>query len=389
MNKNSGISEQTYMTMATYILVVIFHSSTLLSAAAAAGAVLFVQCLAYFILPVIAEKMPHIGFPYTAALFTVLGAVFVYRLYGLIPIDGMSAQSTVFPDPTFLLLLVPLLIEQSAGRNQYSLRFIAGNDLLFTMLLLLVAVIREALGFGTLLHIRLFAENSAPLLLLTHASGAAFLTLAVILTALFLYRKATGTSKVLAVGNEDGPYTEQPVLDRDKELGHMKTALFSLIPVSASMPVLFFVSLFCLPNIPDFDIMLLACILVLGAFSGTFYLVFGKHQPYFREMLCLPWLIPVQTMVLALPFSFPIGAIQKEKGTFLLLAGLLIYLICTWLIAAGVLLFRQSIKRRLLFGRRPGLMTGLPLMILIGGLCLMILAGFAAIPESILSIAVL
>ena len=54
-----------------------------------------------------------------------------------------------------------------------------------------------------------------------------------------------------------------------------------------------------------------------------------------------------------------------------------------WFFAVWLMLFMHTMKRKLLFGNRPEILTGLPLILLITGLCLMIMSGFASIPAAI------
>ena len=64
---------------------------------------------------------------------------------------------------------------------------------------------------------------------------------------------------------------------------------------------------------------------------------------------------------------------------------ILLYLFFAWSIVIAFLLFRRSLRRKLLFGRRPDILSGLPMMLLITALLLMILTGFGAIPQNILT----
>ena len=384
MNPIIGISRQTYLSMGTYLCIILFRSSSLLSAAAAAVCVMLVQAAAYLILPVLARQSDKKLLIYVSVLLSAVMGVLIYRLYGMLPINIITKSFLPLQNPVFLLILVPLLIDQAKSPDKYPLRLAWQQAGLFTGMILLVSFIREITGFGTLLGIRVIPEGLLLLPLMTHATGASFLLLLLILAALYLYRRITGTRRVLSVLEAPGQYPRQPVLYRKKELEYLYSALFSLLFTAPVMIGLYLLTVFVLPADTSFDIILLLAIVLQGISLALLHLLSGRNGPNFSRIILLPWLIPVQTIVLVIPFSQEIKAFVMGKGLLSGSIGLLLYLVCSWILAVIFLLFIRSVKRRLLFGNRPEILSGLPLLLLLTSLGLMVLTGFAAIPYNII-----
>lgn len=384
MNTAAGISKHTFLTMGTYLCVIVFNSSSLLSSAAAALSVLVIQAAAYLIFPALAKLADKKLLTFVTVLFTAGMGVLIYRLYGMLPISGTSLSYLPFQDPVFLLVLVPLLIDQAQYPDKYPLRFVLKQAGLFAGMILFVSFIREIFGYGTLLGTRVIAKSLQPLPLMAHPTGAAFLILLLTLSALHIYRRITGTHQVLSVIEESGTSSRQPVLIRKQELDSLYSALYCLLITALVMISLYLLSVLVLPADMPFDIILMIAVILQGMVMGLMHLLSGRNSPNISRILLLPWLIPVQTIVLLIPYSQEFRGFLLGKGTINGLVGLLFYLVCSWIFAVSLLLFTRSVKRRLLFGKRPEMLSGLPLLLLFTGLGLMVLAGFAAIPYNMM-----
>jgi len=381
MSMKVGISKQAFLTMGTYFFIIVFHSASLLAAAAAAVCVLLVQTAAYLILPVLAGRTARAFITYSAVLFTVILSAIIYRVYGLLPIGSVSLEMLPFPDLSYILILVPLLADQAKAPEGYRPRFAAIQGALFVCLILVVSALREILGFGTIGGIRMIPEGSPPMPLLSHSSGAAFLLLLLILPALYGYRRITGKAQVLAVLDKSNTYTGQPVLDKEEEIDRVYYTIFSLLTVIPAALGLYFLTAFILPKNMPFDILLLVTVFLQGIVLLVLHLITGSKNPYITRIMELPWLIPVLTYILVLPCSLPLRILIYGNGALEGLAVLFLYLGFALLACASVLLFARSAKRRLLFGRRPDLLSGLPLLLLFAGLGLMVLTGFSAVTD--------
>ena len=384
MNPIVGISRQTYLTMGTYLCIILFRSSSLLTAAAAAVCVLFVQAAAYLILPVLAKRSDKKLLIYVSVLLSAVIGVLIYQLYGMLPISIISQSFLPLQDPVFLLILVPLLIDQAQSPDIYPLRLAGQQAGLFAGMILLVSFIREITGYGTLLGTRVIAESLQLLPLMTHTTGAAFLLLLLVLTALYLYRRITGTHRVLSVLEDSGLYPRQPVLVRKQELEYLYSALISLLVTASVMIGLYLLNVFILPADIAFGTILILAIVLQGICILLLHLLSGRNSPNISRILLLPWLIPVQTIVLVIPFSQEMKAFVMGESLLGGSLGLLLYLVCSWILAVILLLFIRSVKRRLLFGNRPEILSGLPLLLLLTSLGLMVLTGFAAIPYTLM-----
>ena len=377
-----GISKQAYLTMGTYLCIILFCSSSVLSAAAAAVSVLLVHAAAYLLFPVFSKRADKKLLIFLTVLFTTGIGVLIYRLYGMLPFSVLLQSFRPLQDPVFLLILVPLLIDQTQTPDKYPLRAASRQAGLFAGMILLVSFIREISGFGTLFGTRMIAEEWQPLPLMSHTAGAAFLLLLLVFSALYIYRRITGIRQVLSVFEVTGQYKRQPVLVRKQELEYLYSALLSLSIIFPVIISLYLLTAFVLPADIAFDIILILAVVLQGIVIGILHFISGRNSPNISRILLLPWLIPVQTIVLTLPFSQEFRAFVMGKGLIIGCIGLLLYLACAWFLTVSLLLFIRSVKRRLLFGNRPEMISGLPLLLLLTGLGLMILTGFSAIPNT-------
>jgi len=384
MSVKVGISKQAFLTMGTYLCIILFHSTSLLSAAAAAVCVLLVQAASYLILPAFARRTAKANIAYAAVLITVILSVIIYRFYGLIPVSGISQKLLPFPELSYILILVPLLADQANAPEKYRFRFAAVQAALFAGMILFVSALREILGFGTILGIRMLPEGQPPLSLFAHSSGAAFLLLILILPALYCYRRITGKPQVLAVLEKSSSYTGQPVLSREEETDRLYYLIFCLLTVIPAAMGLYFLTAFILPSDLPFDILFVLAVFLLGIVLFLLHLTAGRKNLYITRIMEIPWLIPVLTYVLVLPCSLPMSGMIYGNRALGGLAALFLYLVFSLIIGSALLLFVRSVKRRLLFGRRPDLLSGLPFLLLFAALGLMVLTGFSAITDAFL-----
>jgi hypothetical protein len=376
------ISRQTFFSLLTYLYVIVFHSASLLSAAACAITVWILALLSYAILPALSKRMPSAAAPFAATFLAVLIPFACYRLIGLIPITGFAITSVLFPDPTVFLLTVPLLTDQAANKKDYRISSVAGNTAVFTGLILAVSILREILGYGSLAGSRLFPESSAPLPMLRNVSGAAFLLFFLLLSGLFLYRTVTDTRPVLHYADATVPPSKLPVLDRQQALLHFRIALWAIPAPVISLVVLYLLKTFVFPGEIAFDLVYLASSVITVLTAAILSLLFGRSEsnPY---RFGYTWLLPAQVMIAKLPYILPVPQLENGQGMFAEIYIISACLVLLWFFAVWLILFLHTMKRKLLFGNRPEILSGLPLILLITGLCLMIMSGFASIPAAI------
>lgn len=385
MSAAVGISKQTFLIWGTYMCVILFHSSTLKSAVQAIIGVLLVQIAGYLILPSAASRTDKKILPYLAVLFAVVTGVLIQLLFGRIPfwIQTVPAGSAriledfvPFKDPLYLLILVPLLVDMATDPKKYKGFSAVKSFGFFSCMIAAVAFIRELLGFGSVAGTRIISAGSEPVPFLSHTSGAAFLLLVLTLLILFICRRITGTRYVLAVLDEPAHFSKMPVLKRAEELDNLFCALFSLLAVEPIALILVLLTAYVFPQDIAFEYILLSGAVLQGLVLGMLYIFAGKNNPYVGRMLRLSWIVPVQTLVLAIPFSLGLKSLIINRGIPTSLIAVVVYLVCAWVLLVCFLLFAKSVRRKLLFGRRPEILTGLPLYLLIGGLLLIVLSGF-------------
>lgn len=388
MDSHKGISRQAYLSMVSYFFIIVFRSDSLLGALAAVVAILAVQAAMYLILPPFSKAVPNALFPSVTTVIAVALGALIYRLYGFFPLGGASEARAPFPNSSFLLLLVPLFVDQAVRREEYAPRRVGIQFGLFTAMIIPVAFIRETLGFGSLFGKRLFPSDTGPFPLLPHAAGAAFLVLLFLLPVLGIYRKITGTSMVLSVADPGHPDPGQPLLDREEELHRLKGAVLVIIPLAAAMLIFYPICIFVLSSALGYDLLLLLGVILLGVLSGITYLLAGRYRDALASAMKTSVLLPAQAAVLLQPCILSLPGLAKNMGAVGIIGAILSYLICVWILAAGILLFRRTVKRKFLFGKRPDIMTGIPFFILIAGLCLLAAAGISSIPETMFRIAI-
>jgi hypothetical protein len=304
----------------------------------------------------------------------------IYWIFDVLSVSHFIHAGTFFPDPMFLLLLVPFLANQAQYPENFKPLPAAGNLAVFAGVIICVSLIREVLGLGTFMGLRIFPAESAPVPFFVHVSGAAFLLLALTLFSLYVYRNVSGKPLVLAVLQEPDMLHTQPVLCRETELNNLVSGLLSLFVSAPVILGLYILTVFVLPSNFAFAYKFVFAAIFQGITALILYFLAGKSKPLVLRLLTLPWYFPAQTAVILLPFSFNLVKFTAEKGVFRAAVYLLLYLCFSLLLAGCLLLFSRAVKRKLLFGERPALLTGLPLYLLFAGLGFLVLSGFTAIP---------
>ena len=376
------ITKQTFFSLLTYLYVIVFHSASLKTAAACAITVWILLLLAYAILPPLTKRMPPAAAPFAATLLAVIIPFVCYRVLGLLPITGFVTASVLFPDPTVYLLTVPLLADQALNREDYRISLAAGNAAVFSGLILAVSFLREVLGYGTLAGSRLFPETSSPLPMLRNPSGVAFLLFSIVIFGLLLYRVITKTRPVLHYTGASMPLSHLPVLDRRQASLHLRTALWAIPVPVISLGALYLLMIFVFPGNMAFDLVYLvsAVITILSAVLLSLLLRRSESNPY---RIGYRWLLPAQVLIAILPYILPFAQLENGQGTLTEILVMSGCLLVVWFFAVWLMLFMHTMKRKLLFGNRPEILTGIPLILLITALCLMIMSGFAGIPAAV------
>jgi hypothetical protein len=385
MAERIGISTQTYLTMGTYFFVILFTSSSMIPAGVTVAVVLLVQMLGFLLLPTIFRRMKGLVLPFSVLLFTAACAYGCQWILSIIPVSGLVGDTFPLPGVSYLLLLVPLFMEKAKDEHSFS----AGTSMklagMFALMMLFVATVREYTGLGSIAGIRFQTLGSAPVPFLATIAGAAGMIFVITVIILSLYRKKTGLNLLLDVHPDSDPSSSQPVLVRQDEYRRVYTAfvsLFVLLFSSAGM-----IGLFVYLPIEDTNLawILVASVLLQGSLTGFFSWFLGKNRRDAIPTLASPWFMLMQTWIVFLPFMASTVKYLEQKGIIFVLFAILIFDICSWLIMFGGLLLRRSLRRKLIFGHRPALLTGIPFIMLLTCLCLVILSGFGEIPQNILA----
>lgn len=379
--QNNRISKPLYITLITYLLITIFQSASLEVCILSALTVVITQLILFPVLPLIAARISKRFLPFVAALLaSVIGTALSFLLntgFGFVFTSG----SVFFPNPSFILIAVPLFVSQAENRSDYSFPFVMKGILGFSFFLLVTSALRGVLGFGTLLGVSFFSGETGPLPILTHISGSTFLVVSLLLICLILYRMVAKRHVVLDMNLPF--YQHQPVFDMSSLSRELRLffALF-LVTFLTAVPLYAF-SFFVF--LPEYAYFLSVTILVLGIVQAVFYLLFSKNQDFCSSYFDKKYLFPVQAGIVAFPAGifFPLAS-GKEHGIllFLMISFFILFACC---VEAAVLLFIRSLRRKALFGKRPEILQGVPYIFLIFSLCFMVLSGFGDVPGGILS----
>lgn len=385
MAERMGISKQAYLTMGTYFFAILFTSSALIPAGVAVLVILVVQMLGFLLLPTFFRHMKGLTLSFSVLVFTAVCAYGCQSILSVIPVSGLTSDAFPLPGVTFLLLLVPLFIEKTKDEHSFS----AGTSLklagLFALMMLVVSAVREFSGLGTIAGIRLKTSGSAPVPFLAGMAGTACIMFVITMIILILYRKKTGTNIALFVSAE-ADLSSQPVLIRQDEIRRVYTAFVSLFVLIFSSAGMIGLSVYLPVEDTNMGWILLASVLLQGCLTGFFSLFLGKKRHDAIPTLAAPGFMLIQTWLIFLPYIYSPEKYLEQRGIMFVLFAMIVYDVCVWLILFGGLLLRRSMRRKLIFGHRPVLLTGIPFVMLLTALCLIILSGFEEIPKNILSL---
>jgi hypothetical protein len=178
------------------------------------------------------------------------------------------------------------------------------------------------------------------------------------------------------------PPSHLPVLDRRQASLHLRTALWAIPVPVISLGALYLLMIFVFPGNMAFDLVYLvsAVITILSAVLLSLLLRRSESNPY---RIGYRWLLPAQVLIAILPYILPFAQLENGQGTLTEILVMSGCLLVVWFFAVWLMLFMHTMKRKLLFGNRPEILTGIPLILLITALCLMIMSGFAGIPAAV------
>jgi hypothetical protein len=319
-------------------------------------------------------SLPRIFFCEFAA--TVL-AVSVFEAFVLLVPTDQSAGYAVVGEVLYAFLYIPILADRLEKRSTVALGRTAMLVLAFTITILALSAIRELGSAGTFWGIEIFPAVFGQTPYLAHDSSAA-LILAALLIAVRLFLRRHG-GEGFSFGSEQGTKVEVPYLDDRLEKEQFRNSaalLFATLLLGAA--VLAAVYGFSLLGLPVFLLPPLA-VVAQALMIGLIMSLTGKSPNRFAETIRRPFLLPLQAAFVLLPFPY-IFENEWSKSAFLndgLRYG--VSLIILWLFSNALLAFIRTFKRKMLFGRRPKSIDGLPFVFIVMSLGLIVMTAFAGL----------
>lgn len=379
MNEPLYLDQYAYYRVTTYALIGIFGTCSLVSAGVCFAVLLVAELFARLLLLAFRDKDQRIRLV-VCTIGMLLPGVGAAILLDMIGLASQITGTSFTPFPSFLLLAVPLLLIRE-GVPEGGRRVPVAIGIVSCVFILGIGIIREYFGFGMFLGNQFIVEENIPMPILAHTTGAAFLVLLALLLAIYVWRLFIRRSVLLVVD--------------PAHKGHQMDLEGPVVTEEARVTVVFFLAL-----------LLNAAFLFLARFSGlitTYYgllllsaviasvfLLLSITFPRFGEPVRMsiqskPYLFLLLVAVPALPFSMDLpstiwtGAIVEGGVVFLL------FLASASIVVLLFSLFQRAFRRKLLFGNRPEVLSGVPFLLLVLAPSLLVLSGFGSLFEALLT----
>ncbi len=371
-----GISPSLYASVLFYSALVVIHSDSLFSAVFGYVSIFLIQMAVLSLRPILRKLPPiHVSFAVTT-ITLVVGIAFRFGADFLL-IPSLNGSSPFFPDPVYLLASVPLLAKEVCEPETFNGKSIFRSLLALLPFWLLCATLRELFGFGSIAGILILPGEENILPVLTHTSGSAFLVLILLVLILFLVRQIKGKNIVLE-NREEMTFHPQPILDRESERSRLGRAI-RLFFLGLFLLVIGYSIYFLFMPIP-FEILLLIFLALLLPFQ-IFLPRILKIDSADSERF---YLVPATLFILALPAAASFGEFIQAQGLLPAFGAIFLYYVVIFACVTFLLLFSRVVRRRMMFGKRQDLLSGIPFGLLIAALLLLLFSGFGTIPASIL-----
>ncbi len=369
--KESG--DYSFLSLLCLGFAVILRSSSLREAArtvAFTGVILLIS----FVLGKVSRKGPSLPriFSFEAIVFTVAIGLFESFLI-LVPSDRISGFS-IIDEVLYALLFIPLLADRMERRLQIKLGRTISLFFLFAVTILSLSAIRELGAVGTLWGIEITFGLFGRTAYLAHDSSAALILAAWVIAMRLLMRRHGGDSP--SFSRDGNAKVDVPYLDvqLEKKQFQIAVALLSttLLLGAAVFPGAFGLIILGLPAFLLPLLTIVAQALIIGAIAS----LNGKEVSRFAETIRHPFVLPLQTAVVLLPIRF---LFEKEPNMPELLKNGVLYLaslILLWIFILVLISFIRTFKRKMLFGRRPKSVDGLPFVFILAALGMIVLTAF-------------
>lgn len=304
-------------------------------------------------------------------------AIVVSEAFRRIGVYNQAADASMTTEVVYALLFVVLLGERPERRAQISLRGTVKLLIAFSIVLISMAAIREYLAEGTVWAISVRAPFSGRFSYMAHDSSAAILFSTILIALRLLMRRNNKDCFGLESANRDMEDLRLPYLDVRSERDAFRVSLallgLTLLIGASVIGSVFAINAFGL----SFLLMPMVVVVSQAIIMGIALSVKRSERTLFSETVKRPFTIPVQAAVLLVPIELFFE--RKINGSVLLSQGLRYIgaLILLWLFIVGVTSFIKTFSRKMLFGRRPKSVEGIPFVLIMTALTLIAMTAFA------------
>lgn len=377
MDKVKTVPEQHYLSIIFLGAIIVFRSSSLQMAARTviSLAALLILWQIFLFLRVWISGVPFIVF---SSFTAVTVGTITSAILALLPALGMSADKGMLPEQLYLLFCVPLLVFQAEHRTSEMRQQALKAFVMFSGVILLFASLRELVGKGNIFGIRVMPELFSGMTLFRHSSSAAFMLAGVMILVQGIYRRSGRGILSLTDPVRENSSGDVPYLEKSSEKTNLRASLLFLgaTLLCGAFPIVIH---FLFSGQKMLLYLLPATTLIQGLMIGFSALFSRSLRASFLTMYLKSIIIPAQTMILLLPFYFPKIAEMLPDRFNLSLIFYFVYLIAGCFLVCMTMLFLRTVKRSLIFGKRPVFVDGLPLSFVLLGICLIVISGVISI----------
>ncbi|MBN1891403.1 MAG: hypothetical protein JW780_01370 [Clostridiales bacterium] len=369
-------TEYSFISLICLSFVIVFRSASVPEAARTvvlAGIVLLLR-LAFLKM---SDKQISASRIFLFEFVVLAAAVGVSEGFWRMGLFDQAADTSMITEVLYALFFVALLGERPERRAQISPGGTIKLFFSFSVVLISMSVIREFLAEGTAWGISVHAPFAGYFPYMAHDSSAAIMLSAVIIAMRLLMRRSKKDCLGLESANRDIENTRLPYLDVRAEQDAFLVSLI-LLGLTLLIGTTVFGSAYAI-SVSGLPVILtpLAAVVLQAIIMGIALSIKRKERNRFSETVKRPIIIPLQTAVLFAPIELIFE--RDIDVTGLLSHGLryFVSLILLWLFVVGVTSFIKTFSRKMLFGRRPKSVEGLPFVLILTALTLIALTAFA------------
>lgn len=371
MSEYTCISKKQYCILLSFALMLIFTTASLQSFASASVQILLFGLVNLVVFHKIENKRICWG------IFLVLAALMgemVLLLADFVPFFSENNGFLLLPVSTFLFLSAPLFGYFDA-QHSVEVADCSKGFLYFIVSGTIISLVREALGAATIWNHKISGLERVKLTCLTHSPSGALLVLVSLMILPVMFHRNGGS--VHRLQTEEGRTKSYQSIQLQEEKDFVKLCLCMLIynlvfgAIGATMVE------FAPANIQNTThIVTFASLISVTLFTLIIWL-FKQGQTLDRYRYT-PFLSIITT---TLPMMLYVNYYRAEGGAVssTRLIWWIAFMIGVWLTAVVTISYTRVVKERLLFGKQPRMLEGMPFVVLQIFLAMLVLMPWSSV----------